>query len=155
MFEKVLEGSRSVVEPCNTGGRTENPVLPGKVTQSAVLYIYQPSGSKGTRSPSATPHLRQNPKWPPVASKLAEGVSFSLMEKSWIFGSDFDLMGLFRWNGNKLKQFLYLIKSFWKLLFLAFNFPLRLHSLLAQWVSPGSWWDTSNGSIKCLAKIMV
>jgi hypothetical protein len=53
-------------------------------------------------------------------------------EKTWIFGSDFELMGLFRWNGNKLKQFLYLIKSFWKMLLLAFNIPLRLQSLLAQ-----------------------
>ena len=77
----VLEGSRSGAEPYNTGGRTENPVLPGKVTQSAVLYIYQPSGFKGTRSPSATPHLRQYPKWPQVASKLDDGVSFSLMER--------------------------------------------------------------------------
>ena len=32
---------------------------------------YQPSG---TRSPPATPHRLQNPKWPPGGPKMAEGV---------------------------------------------------------------------------------
>merc|ERR1712208_88391 len=32
------------------------------------------SGAGGTRSPPATPHRLQNPKWPPVAPKMADGV---------------------------------------------------------------------------------
>ena len=35
---------------------------------------YQPSGAGGTRSPPATPHRLQNPKWPPVGPKMADGV---------------------------------------------------------------------------------
>merc|ERR1712030_238241 len=35
---------------------------------------YQPSGAGGTRSPPATPHRLQNPKWPPGAPKMADGV---------------------------------------------------------------------------------
>ena len=35
---------------------------------------YQPSGEGGTRSPPATPHRLQNPKWPPGGPKMADGV---------------------------------------------------------------------------------
>ena len=35
---------------------------------------YQPSGERGTRSPPATPHRLQNPKWPPGGPKMADGV---------------------------------------------------------------------------------
>ena len=35
---------------------------------------YQPSGEGGTRSPPATPHRLQNPKWPPGGPKMPEGV---------------------------------------------------------------------------------
>ena len=35
---------------------------------------YQPSGAGGTRSPPATPHRLQNPKWLPVGPKMADGV---------------------------------------------------------------------------------
>ena len=35
---------------------------------------YQPSGEGGARSPPATPHCLQNPKWPPGGPKMAEGV---------------------------------------------------------------------------------
>ena len=35
---------------------------------------YQPSGEGGARSPHATPHRLQNPKWPPGGPKMAEGV---------------------------------------------------------------------------------
>ena len=35
---------------------------------------YQPSGKGGTRSPPATPHRLQNPKWPPGGPKMADGV---------------------------------------------------------------------------------
>jgi len=35
---------------------------------------YQPSGAGGTRSPPATPHRLQNPKWPPAGPKMADGV---------------------------------------------------------------------------------
>ena len=35
---------------------------------------YQPSGEGGARSPPATPHRPQNPKWPPGGPKMAEGV---------------------------------------------------------------------------------
>ena len=35
---------------------------------------YQPSGEGGARSPPATPHRLQNPKWPPGGPKMAEGV---------------------------------------------------------------------------------
>ena len=35
---------------------------------------YQPSGAGGTRSPPATPHRLQNPKWPPGGPKMADGV---------------------------------------------------------------------------------
>ena len=33
-----------------------------------------PSGEGGTRSPPATPHRVQNPKWPPEGPKMADGV---------------------------------------------------------------------------------
>ena len=36
---------------------------------------YQPSGAVGTRSPPATLYRLQNPKWPPVGPKIADGVS--------------------------------------------------------------------------------
>ena len=35
---------------------------------------YQPSGAGGTHSPPAMPHHLQNPKWPPVGLKMANGV---------------------------------------------------------------------------------
>ena len=35
---------------------------------------YQPSGEGGARSPPATPHRLQNPKWPPGGPKMADGV---------------------------------------------------------------------------------
>ena len=35
---------------------------------------YQPSGEGGNRSPTATPHRLQDPKWPPGGPKMAEGV---------------------------------------------------------------------------------
>ena len=35
---------------------------------------YQPSGAGGTRSPTATLHRLQNPKWPPGAPEMADGV---------------------------------------------------------------------------------
>ena len=35
---------------------------------------YQPSSSGGTRSPPATPHCLQNPKWPPGGPKMTNGV---------------------------------------------------------------------------------
>ena len=35
---------------------------------------YQPSGAGGTRSPPAMPHCLQNPKWPSVGLKMADGV---------------------------------------------------------------------------------
>ena len=35
---------------------------------------HQPSGEGGTRSPPATPHRLQNPKWPPGGPKMADGV---------------------------------------------------------------------------------
>ena len=38
------------------------------------LMKYQPSGEGGARSPPATPHRLQNPKWPPGGPKMAEGV---------------------------------------------------------------------------------
>ena len=34
---------------------------------------YQPSGEGGTRSPPATPHRLQNPKWPPGGPEMADG----------------------------------------------------------------------------------
>ena len=39
-----------------------------------MCYEYQPSGEGGTRSPPATPHHLQNPKWPPGGPKMADGV---------------------------------------------------------------------------------
>ena len=38
------------------------------------LIQYQPSGEGGTRSPPATPHRMQNPKWPPGGPKITKGV---------------------------------------------------------------------------------
>ena len=38
---------------------------------------YQPSGKGGTRSPPATPHHLQNPKWPVGGPKMADGVYVS------------------------------------------------------------------------------
>ena len=35
---------------------------------------YQPSGEGGTRSPPATLHCLQNPKWQPGGLKMADGV---------------------------------------------------------------------------------
>ena len=35
---------------------------------------YQPSGEGGARSPPATPHRLQNPKWPPGGPKMVDGV---------------------------------------------------------------------------------
>ena len=35
---------------------------------------YQSSGAGGTRLPPATSHRLQNPKWPPVGPKMADGV---------------------------------------------------------------------------------
>ena len=35
---------------------------------------YQPSGAGGTRSPPATAHRLQNPKWPPGGPEMADGV---------------------------------------------------------------------------------
>ena len=50
-------------------------------TLDGYLYVfrqesvqYQPSGEGGTRSPRATPHYLQNPKWPPGGPKMADGV---------------------------------------------------------------------------------
>ena len=37
-------------------------------------FKYQPSGEGGARSPPATPHRLQNPKWPPGGPKMAGGV---------------------------------------------------------------------------------
>ena len=34
----------------------------------------QPSGEGGARSPPATPHHLQNPKWPPGGPKMADWV---------------------------------------------------------------------------------
>ena len=34
---------------------------------------YKPSSAGGTRSPPATPHRLQNPKWLPVSPKMADG----------------------------------------------------------------------------------
>ena len=45
---------------------------------------YQPSGAGGTRSPPATPHRLQNPKWPPVGPKMADGVWKGIYP--WVFG---------------------------------------------------------------------
>ena len=45
---------------------------------------YQPSGEGGTRSPPATPHHLQNPKWPPGGPKMAEGVWKGVYSK--VFG---------------------------------------------------------------------
>ena len=38
------------------------------------LLKYQPSGKRGAHSPPETPHCLQNPKWPPVGPKMANGV---------------------------------------------------------------------------------
>ena len=35
---------------------------------------YQPSGAGGTRSPPATAHRLQNPKWPLGSPEMADGV---------------------------------------------------------------------------------
>ena len=43
-------------------------------TQTRKHEKYQPSSAGGTRSPPAMPHRLQNPKWPPVAPKMADGV---------------------------------------------------------------------------------
>ena len=48
------------------------------------LMKYQPSGAGGTRSPPATPHSLQNPKWPPVGPKMANGVWKGVYP--WVFG---------------------------------------------------------------------
>ena len=36
-------------------------------------FEYQHSGEGGTRSPPATPHRLQHPKWPPGSPKMADG----------------------------------------------------------------------------------
>ena len=41
---------------------------------SVNILEYQPSGAGGTRSPPATPHRLQNPKWLPVGPKMADRV---------------------------------------------------------------------------------
>ena len=38
------------------------------------ILEYQPSGEVGTRSPPATPHRLQYPKWPLGGPKMAGGV---------------------------------------------------------------------------------
>ena len=43
-------------------------------TQTRKHEKYQPSGAGGPRSPPATPHRLQNPKWPPGGPKMADGV---------------------------------------------------------------------------------
>ena len=43
-------------------------------TEVKIVCKYQPSGAGGTRSPPATPHHLQNPKWPPGGPKMAHGV---------------------------------------------------------------------------------
>ena len=42
--------------------------------QASISQEYQPSGKGGTRSPPATPHRLQNPRWPPGGPKMADGV---------------------------------------------------------------------------------
>ena len=42
--------------------------------RESFLEKYQPSGAGGTRSPPATPHRPQNPKWPPGGPKMADVV---------------------------------------------------------------------------------
>ena len=42
--------------------------------RSENMHEYQPSGEGGARSPPATPHRLQNPKWPPGGPKMADGV---------------------------------------------------------------------------------
>ena len=54
--------------------------------ESVILHThpfgkYQPSGAGGTRSPPATPHRLQNPKWPPGGPEMADGVWKEKKEK--------------------------------------------------------------------------
>ena len=46
---------------------------------------YQPSGEGGARSPPATPHRLQNPKWPPGGPKMADGVWKGVNLGFWAF----------------------------------------------------------------------
>ena len=56
------------------------PFHPKKTKLQSVLFLqtaqskYQPSGVGGTRSPPATPHRLQKPKWPLVGPKMADEV---------------------------------------------------------------------------------
>ena len=51
-------------------------IIPNPVVFAALEYSlkYQHSGEGGTRSPPATLHRLQNPKWPPGGPKMADGV---------------------------------------------------------------------------------
>ena len=50
----------------------KSPNLPLKMVRKKSEY--QPSGEGGARSPPATPHRLQNPKWPPGGPKMADRV---------------------------------------------------------------------------------
>ena len=43
---------------------------------------YQPSSEGSTRSPPATPHRLQNPKWPPGGPKMADQAWKGKMKKT-------------------------------------------------------------------------
>ena len=45
-----------------------------QTSQIETFYEYQPSGAGGTRSPTATPHRLQNPKWLTGDPKMADVV---------------------------------------------------------------------------------
>ena len=52
------------------------PPIPdhGNLASQYKLTKYQPSGAGGTRSPPATQHCLQNPKWPPGGPKMVNRV---------------------------------------------------------------------------------
>ena len=69
---ELIKEMRKVKKGCDVV--TELPDIVGGVEGEENIVEYQPSGEGGARSPPATPHRLQNPKWPPGGPKMADGV---------------------------------------------------------------------------------
>ena len=66
-------GTPSMRKGCD-GGKKKWGEKKEKRLMNIVATTSLPSGEGGTRSPHATPHRQQNPKWPPGGPKMADGV---------------------------------------------------------------------------------
>ena len=76
---RIMGGRKLFQIPCSNSSlhfesHWDVPLLIFTASLLRRVSKYQPSGEGGTRSPPATPHCLQNPKWPPGGPKMANGV---------------------------------------------------------------------------------